>query len=160
MGKKGGMKDTKPRKQRSDTKMDRDVALGMLFQGKTYREIAEAFGVRGDFAWRALNKEGMRDKFEGYLKQYLAMTLPDALAQSVALVKDENPASMEMMKLKFQEIDKVMKTAGLRPSDGTSVFIQNLTNVNSFENPLVKGMIDNHVKNLLDYVPVDAEEVT
>ena len=169
-GRKGGIKGISQnpnmiRKRRSDRRIDEEKAFPMLLERGAYRKIGDMFGVSRQAAFQMMNKADIKEKFEDYLKTYLGATLPSALTDSVALVTLDPGVikDMSLMKLKYDEIDKVMRTAGLRPSESTPIFIQKLQQVNVFENPLVKGVMDQYVKGLVDWKPdgvIEAEEVS
>lgn len=164
-GRPGGIGHNGPNKKRRDAHIDEEKAFPMLLEKGAYRKIGEMFGVSRQAAFKVMNKVDIKEKFEDYLKTYLGAALPSALTDSVALVTlDPGTISdMSLMKMKYDEIDKVMRTAGLRPSESTPIFIQKLQQVNVFENPLVKDVMDRYVKGLVDYKPdgvIEAEEVS
>ncbi len=177
-GRKGGISQdiNRPFKRRKDCKVDEEKAFPVMLErhliNKTaYAKIGRMFGISRQAAFQTMNKPDIKEKFEDYLKTYLGATLPSALTDSAALVTANPDDILNMgerlapvlIKLKFDEIDKVMRTAGLRPSESTPIFIQKLQQVNVFENPLVKGVMDQYVKGLVDWKPegvIEAEEVS
>ncbi len=136
-------------------KTARKAALMLdMFRDRSYKKIVNTLtrAHGGSNGIAELGKEEFRSFLENYLKRYLDLTLLPSLADSAALVQSK-PDNIDLIKLKYAEIDKVLKTAGMRPSESMSVHIEKMMNVNLFDNPVAKELLTRHVNNLMGWKP-------
>ncbi len=131
-----------------------------MFRDRSYKKIVNTLtrAHGGSNGIAKLGKEEFRSFLENYLKRYLDLTLLPSLADSAALVQSK-PDNIDLIKLKYAEIDKVLKTAGMRPSESMSVHIEKMMNVNLFDNPVAKELLTRHVNNLMGWKPEDKDTI-
>lgn len=145
------------------TSDERDQAIRALTTRRdAYRRIAESVGCE----FYDAHKREIRKEIEFAQKALITLNLQKSVEGFTKIVHNEGAMGDER-KFQVDAYKEVMRAGGVLPSQsGTSIFINQLNaQVNMFDNPMVKQLMDRHNGILEGYDPakemdvIDAEEV-
>ena len=130
--------------------------LGKKLHRQFYKKIAAEVGCE----YREIGREEV-----AFAQQALiSLNLQKSIEGFTELVhKETTPVDKDERKMQVDAYKEIMRASGVLPSQaGTSIYITNLTQVNTFQNPLIQKVLESHREALLAYKPegyVEAEVV-
>ncbi len=129
--------------------------IAELIATKTPSEIAQELGVPRSTIYRRLAKTSTKRLVEIIQDDYTTSNLPVAAELMGDLIQEGKEINGQG---RYKACERLLEGAGVLPSATPSIYIQQIFQNNQITlNPVLKGVLDGHLKEMDEIVDVEAE---